>query len=332
MTAHTSKHDSGGLVAIGRGIYFSKPIKKTGLDAERKDSSSTSSVSAPTLILIFTWMGAKLPHVLKYTKLYDELYPEAAKIVVRSEASFFWSTTRAKRAYLQPVVEALELLGCLPPAINPSKKTRDACIEPVVAYPAPRVLVHAFSNGGAWQLTTLSSMLASRPTSAYYTKVLSPATSPLPASVLILDSCPGNGGVDKTIRAFTSVVGRNPILRRLVVLFVRGLYWYMALHKRITSLLSFLSRSPSRKLQESTSGIESMKTHLLAPHLLPWFSPSTTKRLYIYSTADDIIPAEEVEAHAERARKVGLDVRTEGSRARRMLPMPRCIRSCIGGR
>ncbi|KAF8954310.1 hypothetical protein BDZ97DRAFT_1766358 [Flammula alnicola] len=319
MTAHHSKHDSGGLVAIGQGVYFSKPIKKTGLDAEKKDSSSISSVQVnpnlhveyllgissfivrvahpkPPLFLV----GAKLLHVLKYTKFYNELYPEAAKIVARSEASFFWSTTWAKKPS-----------SCLPPATNPSKKVQDACIEPIVAYPTPRVLVHTFSDGGARQLTTLSSMLASRPTFAYYTTTLSPSPTSSLRSALILDSCPGNGGVNKTIRAFTSVAGANPILRRLVVLFVRGLYWYMTLHKRITFLLSFLSRSPSRKLKESTSGIESMKTHLLTPHLLPWFSPSTTKRLYIYSTADDIIPAEEVEAHAKRARKVGVDVRTE---------------------
>ncbi|KAF8960069.1 hypothetical protein BDZ97DRAFT_1358289 [Flammula alnicola] len=228
MTAHLSKHDSGELVAIGQGIYFSKPIKKTWLDAEKKDSSSMSSVPAPTPILIFTWMGAKLPHVLKYTKFYDELYPEAAKIVARSEASFFWSTTWAKRAYLQPLVEALELLGCLPPATNQRRS------ETRASSPSSRTSLRGCScmpfltARGAWQLTTLSLMLASRPTSAYYTKALSPSpTSPLPASVLILDSCPSNGGVDKTIRAFTSVVGRNPILRRLVVLFVRSLYWYM---------------------------------------------------------------------------------------------------------
>ncbi|KAF8960080.1 hypothetical protein BDZ97DRAFT_1835396 [Flammula alnicola] len=64
MTTHHSKHDSGELVAIGQGIYFSKPIKKTGLDAKKKDSSWTSSVPAPTLTLIFTWMGAELPHML----------------------------------------------------------------------------------------------------------------------------------------------------------------------------------------------------------------------------------------------------------------------------
>lgn len=50
-------------------------------------------------------------------------------------------------ASIQPVVQALDLLGCLPPAARPSKLVKAADIEPVIPYPTPRVLVHTFSNG-----------------------------------------------------------------------------------------------------------------------------------------------------------------------------------------
>jgi hypothetical protein len=110
-------------------------------------------------------VGAKLPHIVKYINAYNDLYPEAAKIVVRSEPSSFWSSAKAgvcndslkhyrklnsfrQRAYLAPVVEALELLGCLPPAaIHISKSLHAASIDPIIPYPSPSVLVHTFSNG-----------------------------------------------------------------------------------------------------------------------------------------------------------------------------------------
>ncbi|KAF8193449.1 hypothetical protein BJ912DRAFT_901834 [Pholiota molesta] len=228
-------------------------------------------------------MGAKLPHIVKYINAYNDLYPEAAKIIVRSEPSSFWSSAKARRAYLAPVVEALELLGCLPPAVTPiSQSLCAAFIDPIVPYPSPSVLVHTFSNGGAWQLTALSEILSERTTSQYYTT----RTDSLPASAVILDSSPGDGGPDRTVRAFTSAIG-NPALRLVVKFCIRSLF----------ALAS-----------ETMMG--RVKTRLHASQLLPWLGPRT-RRLYLYSDADDMIPAEEVEAHAAEAKGRGLEVRME---------------------
>jgi hypothetical protein len=41
-------------------------------------------------------VGAKLPHILKYVQAYDEMYPGAAKIVIRTDAPFFIQTTGRK--------------------------------------------------------------------------------------------------------------------------------------------------------------------------------------------------------------------------------------------
>ena len=112
-------------------------------------------------------VGAQLPHLLKYVQAYDGMYPAAAKIIIRTEPSFFWSTQSTKvfkrpsfisvgfdadlsfqNAYLVPAIDALELLGCLPPATNNrSEFIRRANIQPVIAQPVPGVLVHTFSNG-----------------------------------------------------------------------------------------------------------------------------------------------------------------------------------------
>lgn len=39
-------------------------------------------------------VGAATAHLLKYTKAYNEMYPFASQILVRSDPSFFWSSER----------------------------------------------------------------------------------------------------------------------------------------------------------------------------------------------------------------------------------------------
>lgn len=41
-------------------------------------------------------VGAKLPHLQKYTSTYREQYPNTTIILIRSEAAFFWSTERTQ--------------------------------------------------------------------------------------------------------------------------------------------------------------------------------------------------------------------------------------------
>lgn len=43
-----------------------------------------------------TLVGARLSHLTKYSNTYSELYPGATQILVRSEASFFWSSQATK--------------------------------------------------------------------------------------------------------------------------------------------------------------------------------------------------------------------------------------------
>ena len=114
-----------------------------------------------------------------------------------------------------------------------------------------------------------------------------PYASAPPPSEVILDSCPGRGGIEVTQRAFANAV-RNPILRRLANLYAVLAHWIFG--------------------KEAT--ILKMRTTLNKYLLLPWFSKHTP-RLYLYSQADDIVPWTEVEEHAEEARKAGLNVRME---------------------
>jgi hypothetical protein len=159
-------------------------------------------------------------------------------------------------------------------------------------------------TGGAWQLTTLSEILSERTTSQYYTT----RTEFLPASAVILDSSPGDGGPDRTVRAFTSAIG-NPALRLVVKFCIRSLFALVSVRARMAALFAlFLPFMRSKAKQETMMG--RVKTRLHAPQLLPWLGPRT-RRLYLYSDADDMIPAEEVEAHAAEAKVRGLEVRME---------------------
>ena len=106
-----------------------------------------------------------------------------------------------------------------------------------------------------------------------------PHASAPPPSAVILDSCPGRGGIEVTRRGFANAV-RNPILRWLANIYAVLAHWIFG--------------------KEAT--ILKMRTTLNKYLLLPWFSEHTP-RLYLYSQAD--------EKHAEEARKAGLDVKIE---------------------
>ncbi|KAH6909347.1 hypothetical protein BKA70DRAFT_1278261 [Coprinopsis sp. MPI-PUGE-AT-0042] len=270
------------LISLGKGIYLSRPV-----DNAQTSETTIPETSQPTVILIFGWMGAKLPHLLKYINKHDQLYPAATKILVRSEAPSFWASKSKRHAYLAPVLDVLEALGCLTTAKHSPVKGGSA-IEPLGVKPPPRILIHSFSNGGCWQLTTLSGLIAERyPESSY------PRTN-LPPTAVVLDSCPGTGGIRATQKAFLAAV-RNPILRRLAALVITILYVIGLIGHHVFGIKTALA-----KVQEG----------LNKPYLLPWFSKETP-RLYIYSAADELIPSTQVEEHARGAKAEGLTVKLE---------------------
>lgn len=267
--------EASAFTRIGDCVYLQKPREVGG--------HGVSSEGQPDLILVFGWMGAKLPHLLKYCKTYDEIYPNARKILVRAPATVFFSTDSRKRANLMPAVEALEAMGYVP-AKNVRKQKYGAPLEPLLVKPSPRILVHAFSNGGCWQLSILSRLLHER--------FKGVEVEPAPSAV-ILDSCPSNGGIKETQKAFTTAI-RNPILKRLaswLITFLLLFGWFM------------------RKLG-SEPPLDVMKRTLNQPNLLPWFSKATA-RLYIYSRTDELMPPADVEGHAELAKRNGLKVEME---------------------
>ncbi|KAJ7082857.1 hypothetical protein B0H15DRAFT_851747 [Mycena belliarum] len=154
-----------------------------------RGATSTSKHSTdPTVVIIFGWMSAKLPHLLKYWVTYREIYPDATLILVRSHISFLWLSSRAFEARFRPVVDVLEALGCL--------ENRQ------------RILTHTFSNGGSFHLLHFARILS----------VKSVHTQSAPCA-LIIDSSPGGDSLIKLQKALTSPI-RNRALRLLAAVCV----------------------------------------------------------------------------------------------------------------
>jgi hypothetical protein len=222
-------------------------------------------------------MGALTRHLEHYSRKYTDLYPHATQIIVKCEASFFWTSKRGQENRLLPVIETLEGLGCLSSTNNSTEESTRV---------RPRILIHSFSNGGGLQLTTLGRLLSSK----------YPSISPSDhlVSAFIMDSSPAIGNFRSIGLAF-SIAIRNPVVRYIALVLI-----YIAHAFRLSLQMVF--------------SIETMTTRyvkaLLNPRLLPWMN-SETPRLYVFSKKDELVPWQVVHEHANAAKTSGLDVRCE---------------------
>ncbi|CAE6436425.1 unnamed protein product [Rhizoctonia solani] len=243
----------------GSDVYVSYPNH-----IPKEEDADRGKTKAPPVILMFGWMDAQLPHLYKYTEQYNKIYPSATQIIVRIHQSFFWKGEAANRASLFPVIKLL----------------RDAGINEHTTAEKSGLLVHAFSNGGAFAQTSLARTIAK--------SLPSSATGPaLPAQAFVYDSLPGIIDLRITILAFTAQI-RSPILRSLAQLGFGTVYVLGTVWGRTIGLL-LGQEDPFTRLRRE----------LNEPRLLPQHVPRT----YIYSDIDDIIPSESVEGHAKEARQ-----------------------------
>ncbi|KAJ7983177.1 hypothetical protein DFH06DRAFT_1172597 [Mycena polygramma] len=132
----------------------------------------------PQLILLFGWLGAKLPQLMKYSTKYSEMYPAAAQVIIGADNVAAVIGSRATNVKRQtPILEKLAQLGLF--GENP-----------------PRVLIHIFSGGGAIQLLWLALAQKSRaPKLAQNARAL---------ACLVIDSAPGSFKHADARRTFTT--------------------------------------------------------------------------------------------------------------------------------
>ncbi|KAJ7064345.1 hypothetical protein C8F01DRAFT_42637 [Mycena amicta] len=147
-----------------------------------------------------------------------------------------------------------------------------------------RILAHTFSNGGAFHLVAMNRVLS----------LASSSSTPIPRSpsLLVLDSNPGAERLDRIHQAITAPI-KNPLTRFIVSGVVTAIFFVIWVQKRIL-------RRPTL--------VDNMMNALRLPRALPWMD-AHTPRLYIYSKADRVVPWTDVDAHAQRSERDGIDVR-----------------------
>lgn len=220
--------------------------------------AKTGTSQAPDLVLLLGWMDAKPRHLAKYAASYEKLYPSANIIAITSSAIDI--AIRSRSANFSRIKPALDILYTLP---------ADA-----------KLLVHFFSNGGAYTNTLISK--------AYKEKM----GRPLPISAMILDSNPGHPSYEATVRAFSVGLPKNVFVQVLGAVILRLIWW-------LTILASIVAGKDNV--------VEVARRELNDKALFDLDTP----RLYIYSVADEMVEWQHVEEHAKEAKQLGYTVALE---------------------
>ncbi|KAI0331201.1 hypothetical protein GY45DRAFT_1370182 [Cubamyces sp. BRFM 1775] len=163
-------------------------------------------------------------------------------------------------------------------ALGPIVKVLEDHIAKTPGGHPPRILLHVMSNGGVCSLVDLASAIRKRGL----------RTPDGTRCAMVIDSAPALATFTVTHRAFTAGI-RNRLKKYLMMAFLSSVYV-------VTVLVGFLRRSgwPMQHEMEALND----------PRLLPWTS-TRTRRIYIYSSGDQIVPARGVEEHAAKARLAG---------------------------
>ncbi|KAL9579364.1 MAG: hypothetical protein Q9212_005153 [Teloschistes hypoglaucus] len=162
---------------------------------------------------------------------------------------------------------------CLQPAVV---AVRSACSQTSKS----EILLHVFSNGGSLR------------TAALFRSYLETTGHPVPLHCTVLDSCPGHAQFHLAAQVLFLPWQSQPFYIRLpiaaLLYMAFGLWWIVMLALRL--------ESPFGTLWQGLSNPGEVKE---------------TKRVYIYSEADDMVPWYHIEDHAVEAKEKGFDVEME---------------------
>ncbi|TQW00150.1 indole-diterpene biosynthesis protein PaxU [Cordyceps javanica] len=236
-------------------------------------SGSGDARASPELILLSTWMGARENHIAKYVQEYRVIFPTSRILVAQCPFTHVvmpflaWTQIRPAVPILKEVVESES---------TQRLKNDDASVltgDPTT----PRVLIHAFSNGGISTTLFLYNALK-RSLGGQFA---------LPQHVFIFDSCPGTFKWRNTARAIMKILPRWSSPAVHAVLFSIWLFY------RVVPVLQPRQNVNSRTIRN------------------PRFQEFEVRRTYLYGTDDQMIPPTDVEHEAGLAAEAGFNVRLE---------------------
>lgn len=237
-------------------------------------SGNGGSQADPELILLSTWMGAKESHIAKYVQEYRARFPTSRILAAQCPFTHvvmpFLSFSQIRPAV--PIFKAL-----VESESKRSVKDDSSSILTGRAPTTPRVLIHAFSNGGISTTMFLYGALK-RSLGGRFT---------LPPHVLLLDGCPGTFRWRNTARAIMQVLPRwsSP--------FVHAILFSVWLIYRVVPLLQPRQNINTRAIRN------------------PSLQASEVRRTYLYGSEDKMIPPGDVEREAGLAADSGFQVRLE---------------------
>lgn len=218
----------------------------------------------PDLILLCTWMGAASKHIAKYTTGLQHLFPTAQIVLITTDVpDIMWTPFAEQEKDLLPAIDVLTHV-----AANDGERERRK----------PRILVHLFSNGGAYRTCQINDLFQHR------------TGEPIAITAMAFDSCPGSGGYARSVNA-------------LSVSLPRGAFYYPSLLLLQIFLIGFYTLST---LGLTGNFILNLRRDLLDTRKFSAMAP----RVYLYSKADVMVGPDEVEEHAMRAKQKGWRVET----------------------
>ncbi|OCT45126.1 DNA repair protein RAD57 [Cladophialophora carrionii] len=317
-TGPTSKPDDAYLsdfTRLGEQTYYNAPTTTSRSTPTRSGTTDVAATAVkqstpdPDLIIICSWMYALPRHIAKYTQAYRARYASSPILLLRQDGGdFFWRTHATQMRNLEPAVSVIRTLERRSQSAasttqvdqnaNPDVKAKAGAKAKAKTETKakPRVLMHVFSNGGAWSACQLADAYASAYASAFACTsipTLSPRESDrtnaiLPVDALILDSTPSLPDPRASHAAICEALP-NPTTYPLTRKVGETAVWcFLALASGVDALLGreHLTLNIRRRLNDPEGA----------------FMQSGLRRVYIYSETDALIPASDVELHSEEAR------------------------------
>lgn len=224
------------------------------------------NANAGELVIICSWLGAMPQYITKYISLHQQIAPRTRILLIESNIRILASPYIYQRAAIQPAVEVV----------------RDSMLLAATAFKnpvPPKILLHAFSNGGANSATQL--LLALR----------KQVREPLPLIGLVLDSSPARVRYWRAHRAM--VFSLSPTTR------IPGTF---VVHGMLTALYAWIAmgnEDPARLMRQ---------TLLDDSALQPDKRDGAAQVCYLYSETDKMVHWQDVWDHAWNARLKGWDV------------------------
>lgn len=257
-----------GFTKISNVVYLYRPEARKS--SASSASASSSSPKSPRLIVLAGWMGAREPHLAKYTTRLQALFPDSPIVVLRSFVHHF--TTKAS-SHPREIAAAVPVIRSIM-ADSDVKEGEEGDGQ-------PSVLVHVFSNGGSAALRHLRDQ---------YVAASPGGRGSLPRHVTVYDSAPGRFRWQRSVTAFMASTTRMGILARLAIrVLVNCLFAFYWVTHVPWGRPGYLDRTWLAQNDRAANAAE-------------------VRRAYIYSEEDALVDYRDIEEHAATAVQNGFKV------------------------